>query len=297
MKTITDEKKLPLYLMKEQLDTWEKDGYLHLKNAVDLLLILSMKKTCHDVVWSIVHTLQDEGDPIDPCGCSEEQMLMGLSVENRMRFGRGWRHLIATKAIYDLHLAPGLIAALKDLIGQEIIGTPAFNGRPNVPGDALFTVPWHQDQGYYGPEAIGCTLITAWLPIVSVKRDMGAMQVIRGSHKWDYIPHATGKNKGGFLETEKFNFQEEDVLTFEMEPGDVLLFNSMTMHRSVANVSDQVRWSVDLRFGVPGQYKGNDGNLVWQNTGRKDWVLASQTSPVTNEVEWMELIRHHLKDC
>jgi ectoine hydroxylase-related dioxygenase (phytanoyl-CoA dioxygenase family) len=33
-----------------------------------------------------------------------------------------------------------------------------------------------------------------------------------------------------------------------MNPGDVLLFNEVTHHRSVENHSDRVRWSLDVRF-------------------------------------------------
>jgi ectoine hydroxylase-related dioxygenase (phytanoyl-CoA dioxygenase family) len=35
-----------------------------------------------------------------------------------------------------------------------------------------------------------------------------------------------------------------------MEPGDVLMFNELVLHRSLPNVSDRVRWSVDIRFSA-----------------------------------------------
>ena len=38
-----------------------------------------------------------------------------------------------------------------------------------------------------------------------------------------------------------------------MEPGDVLFLNKLTMHASLPNLSEDVRWSVDVRYQPTGR--------------------------------------------
>ena len=37
-------------------------------------------------------------------------------------------------------------------------------------------------------------------------------------------------------------------VSIEMEPGDALIFDQLTLHRALPNRSDRVRWSIDIRF-------------------------------------------------
>jgi ectoine hydroxylase-related dioxygenase (phytanoyl-CoA dioxygenase family) len=37
-------------------------------------------------------------------------------------------------------------------------------------------------------------------------------------------------------------------ISVEMDPGDVLCFPQKTPHRALPNMSDTVRWSMDIRF-------------------------------------------------
>ena len=41
-----------------------------------------------------------------------------------------------------------------------------------------------------------------------------------------------------------------------MEPGDVLFLNKLTMHASLPNLSEDVRWSVDVRYQPTGEPTG-----------------------------------------
>jgi len=38
-----------------------------------------------------------------------------------------------------------------------------------------------------------------------------------------------------------------------MKKGDILIFNQLTLHRFVPNVSEGVRWSIDIRYTPTGQ--------------------------------------------
>ena len=45
-------------------------------------------------------------------------------------------------------------------------------------------------------------------------------------------------------------------VALEMEPGDVLFLTKLTMHASLPNLSEDVRWSVDLRYQPTGEPTG-----------------------------------------
>lgn len=295
-------------LTDSQMKQWEDDGYLHVKNVVNSETICQVNAMFESVVDDFIGLLNQKGLINSHFKDLPHEVRLAEATktcrkEYRSILARSMRAVISRAPVYQLHTDPGLVAVLRDLMGDEIMAAPAYNGRPNLPKDEFTTVPWHQDLGYYGQTAKDCLLLTSWMPLVPVTTDMGAMQVIRGSHKWGYIEHFGGKNEGAFLETAQFDFKPEDVITFEMQPGDALIFNSLTMHRSVSNVSDKIRWSIDLRYGVPGQYQGTDLNLVWYEKdlskadqpwipSNKQWIVSSERQPLTSLKEWDTMIQN-----
>ena len=76
--------------------------------------------------------------------------------------------------------------------------------------------------------------------------------------------------------------------------GDVIFLNMRTMHSSLANVSDEIRWSLDLRY-----------NPIGQQTGRgvfPGFVARSRAHPeaeLRSREEWAaswDRARTHLAD-
>ena len=47
-------------------------------------------------------------------------------------------------------------------------------------------------------------------------------------------------------------------MPIHMKKGDVLLFSKKTVHSALPNLSDQIRWSFDLRYQPVGQPTGRD---------------------------------------
>ena len=71
------------------------------------------------------------------------------------------------------------------------------------------------------------------------------MQVIPGSHRWQTLSH----ERIGFYD----GLHEEDmpdyarVVNCPVDKGGVLMIQSRTVHRSVVNSTERVRWSLDRR--------------------------------------------------
>ena len=130
------------------------------------------------------------------------------------------------------------------------------------------TVPWHQDSAYLKDGAEKTTQPAAWIPFLDVNKNNGCMQVVRGGHKPERVlNHKLEKKHGSvkdswYLFIEEQDIPEEDVITCEMKAGSVLFLHQLVPHRSLENFSEDVRWSVDLRFQNPKDEAGFHTGLV-----------------------------------
>ena len=56
-------------------------------------------------------------------------------------------------------------------------GHPVWNLRTKTPQNEQTTVPWHQDNAYFDPDALNVLLVTAWIPLIDANQENGCMQV------------------------------------------------------------------------------------------------------------------------
>jgi len=84
--------------------------------------------------------------------------------------------------------------------------------------------------------------VTVWVPLMSVTTELGALQVIPGSHKRGALRH----HNGG---VPLLDFPPQDGwIDLPMQEGDVLIMSSFLIHRSGENVTDRIRLSAACRF-------------------------------------------------
>ena len=169
------------------------------------------------------------------------------------------------RGIASLWRSPKLLAVVEQLIGPDIAGHPVCNVRSKTPQTELMTVPWHQDTAYLLAGAEGTHQPAAWIPFLDVTVETGCMQVKRGAHKAGVFDHKIERDvanpKSWYLYIPEPGLADYETVTCEMALGSVLFINQMVPHRSLENVSDKVRWSVDLRWQRPDQPSGWDGLL------------------------------------
>jgi ectoine hydroxylase-related dioxygenase (phytanoyl-CoA dioxygenase family) len=120
-------------------------------------------------------------------------------------------------------------------------------------GDQLFVkqpgsqspTPWHQDQPYW--PVVGEDVCSIWVPMEAVTRETSGLEYVKGSHRWGrrYNPEDFGEQSVAATrdeENEKIpDFSaNRDAFTFlnwDMEPGDCLVHNALTVHGSGGNSS------------------------------------------------------------
>lgn len=119
--------------------------------------------------------------------------------------------------------------------------------------------PWHHDAPYWPLR--GAQIYSAWIPLDPVTRSSGALRFVRGSHRWDRRFHPvdfdTGARRITSADEEALPdlsalSEARDVLTAEVEPGDVVLFHGLTLHAASGNPRPDIpRRAVVLRLVGP----------------------------------------------
>jgi ectoine hydroxylase-related dioxygenase (phytanoyl-CoA dioxygenase family) len=185
--------------------------------------------------------------------------------------------------------------ALADRGEGKIVVHKPYDG--SVPLASQTTVP-HQDIGVQTPDADASEVITVWIPLTDATAEMGCLGVWPRRHPGGVLNHCP--NPGG-LEIVPQLLDDNDFLPLPMRAGSVLFMTRFTPHKALPNLSDKVRWSMDLRYQPTGQISGRasfpefvartasgpSSALVDHNAWRERWLeararLAGQTALIYN---------------
>ena len=141
------------------------------------------------------------------------------------------------------------------------------------------TTPWHQDYAYW--PANGEQIISFWVPLDDATPETGVVTYVKGSHKWNaYMPvegwsdnnpvgveifgsvddlssealterpgEGANPNQKRTLADIRANPDNYDQITWNVQPGDVLVHHSKTVHGAPGNLSsDKRRRAISFRF-------------------------------------------------
>jgi phytanoyl-CoA hydroxylase len=176
----------------------------------------------------------------------EKRLATAWNAAGRPRYSRSPRRDIVCREIFDFLAHPQLLDIAEDLLGtREISVNGIFNARPKLPDQLWTDTPWHQDAQYYR-EAAETHIVSMWMPLVRVTEHNSCLQVaerMQDGRLFDNFEDVTGFI--GLTPEDRATLQGISV---EMDPGDVLCFPQKTPHRALPNMSDSVRWSMDIRF-------------------------------------------------
>ncbi len=145
------------------------------------------------------------------------------------------------------------------------------------------TTPWHQDQPYWPFQ--GEQIASVWLALSPCTYRSSALRFVKGSHRWGKIfaPIPFGEESGsaqflgGNSAAEPMpdfdaNPSEFEILTWDMQPGDALVFGATIVHGAKQNDDATTR-----RAALSIRYVGDDAR--WDpRPGTDPIVKAEQTT-------------------
>jgi ectoine hydroxylase-related dioxygenase (phytanoyl-CoA dioxygenase family) len=191
-------------------------------------------------------------------------------------------------------------------VAQQFMGS----NKVNLLYDQLFVkepgtenrTRWHNDQPYWSIR--GWQVLSMWVALDTTTAENGALEFIRGSHHWDrwFQPETFGNSDAldGYEQNPNYeripdiesSRDDYDIISWDLEPGDVYLFHALTVHGAAGNsTSNRRRRAYTVRYtGDDVVYDTRPGtNVHLRNAGLNDGdSLDSEQYPLVIEPSPME---------
>lgn len=212
-------------LGSEELETFGRDGVVCARGLLDAASIETLREALEDAI--------------------EKLSVLGKGLN---RESQGFHGDIFVWKLHDAFRDLALFSSLPAL-AQQVLGTSTVNffyeqffvKRAGSPVDT----PWHQDIPFW--PVTGTQIASFWITLDPVTRESSGLEFVRGSHRWqDRFRAVTPGHDPYMMDTDlpiAPNYAEErdahDVVGWDMEPGDVLLFGPVVCHGSAGNASNE----------------------------------------------------------
>ena len=283
-------------LNEAQIEQFDDEGYLVVENLVDAATLASVRREYAARMnelyagWRQAGRLPGEAERVDFWGKLEHCIQAGfdwyqpfdislphadIDEDTPMHIG---------PAVFDLVTHGRILDLVEDLIGPEITSNPIQHVRIKPPQNAVpqdenrahvIATDWHQDMGVTNVEADSTNFVTVWLAITDATIENGCLQVAPGSGR-GLLPHCASRQVGLAAPY----IPKDEAIPTPVKAGGAVIFHPLTPHASLPNVSDEFRWSFDLRYNVTGQATGR--------SQFPEFVARSRKDPETVITDWRD---------
>ncbi len=168
----------------------------------------------------------------------------------------GWRHDPDIRAVALESPLPQAVAEIMGVAKLRLLYDQSFTKEPGA--DA--PTPWHHDITFWPVD--GGPLGSAWIALDHVDEDSGAVHFLAGSHlsparyrptQPDTPQTRTRANMQLPPAPDGWTVSEPQRISFDLAPGDVLLFDARTLHGARGNRRpDRARRALTIRYAGPG---------------------------------------------
>jgi ectoine hydroxylase-related dioxygenase (phytanoyl-CoA dioxygenase family) len=175
-------------------------------------------------------------------------------------------HLVAKSeplARFSRH--PVLAAIARDTLGPKprLYWDQAVYKKPGNPEE----FPWHQDNGYTYIEPQ--QYLTCWIPLTDATVENGCPWVVPGLHALGTLAHEATPLGWQCLSN------PEGAIPVEAKAGDIVVFSSLTPHRTGPNLTTATRKAYILQYAPDGAraYPGGGDNAVPQDDTARQYLV------------------------
>ena len=242
----------PRRLSRVQLDAFNELGFLRLERVFTA-----------DEIKAVTAE-------IDPLEAKGEEWLrskggqVSISTADVITFTT---HLVRKSAVLRTFAAhPAIKDICYDLVGPDVRlywdqSVYKKTGKPQE-------FPWHQDNGYTFIEPQ--QYLTLWIPLVDVDETNGCPWIAPGRHKLGTLAH--WRTPIGYKCLEHV----DDAVPVPARAGDVIIFSSLSPHRTGANLNaGTVRKAYILQYAPEGAHTIRDGVRAEQDDPERQFVVLT----------------------
>lgn len=228
----------------EQARQWNDHGYFLLPRAIDLDQLAAVRAAIDPLEAQMTEQLRSRGGKVS------------ISDADAITFTT---HLVKRSGLLRAFASGEPFTSLcHDLVGPDVrlYWDQSVYKKPEPSRE----FPWHQDNGYTFIEPQ--QYLTCWVPLVDATVDNGCPWVMPGLQRQGTLEHWW--TPVGYQCVE----DAEGAIPVEARAGDVVVFSSLTPHRTGPNLSDGVRKAYILQYAPDGAVVAQaDGSA---SSGRQD---------------------------
>jgi len=239
-----------LILHKEQLDFYDENGFLIIKN-----LILSEK--LNQVNDLIAYVIKLESDKNNILSSDSNELLHKIMIKlKKNTASSSWIYQtincsnIFKKFIHSVSLDE-IAKQLLHLDSIQSLGTNSSSLRIDVPHDKKNIRDWHQDSHYFLDNKNASDSLVVWIPFDDVEEKNGAVLICPKSHREGRLESVHVEATYGISEqyiTDSKKVEKYEQIIANCKKGDTIFFNMDLIHKSGVNSSDEVRYTAQIRY-------------------------------------------------
>jgi ectoine hydroxylase-related dioxygenase (phytanoyl-CoA dioxygenase family) len=231
---------------EESVSELALQGYQIIPNVLSFPDIVAMREAITETIDRVAAALRAPLSMSCP-DASFEDRVDQIAVRDR-----GYALAIFRAVMADAQRDPRIEALVgherMTSVVQDLLSPMQRTGqviRPRAVVHAFSTArhPWHQD--VVRPTTTGCGSVrfACWIPLTEVNERSGALEIIPGawSEPFPHEVHADGAL--GILENQ---LPATDRRSIPLKPGDVLVLDRYTPHRSLPVEPGKARWAVAM---------------------------------------------------
>ncbi|MBW4510794.1 MAG: phytanoyl-CoA dioxygenase family protein [Scytonematopsis contorta HA4267-MV1] len=152
-------------------------------------------------------------------------------------------------SVQKINVHPEIVRLSKKLMSTNtVMAHMSYDLRVDYPYGDEYLFPWHQD---YPVIQDSEDALVYWIPLRDVGEENGCLHIAPGSHRLGVLPQLPQREEDAVSAT----IPDDSILSqfpnirVPMLSGDVLVFNTLMLHASGTNRSNNPRWSLQVRHG------------------------------------------------
>ena len=239
MKRISDyeDSKILLNRPAELKDKAQNEGYLFFKGLLEKKTNISLMRDIIDVC-SRHDFLDNDFDQ------NKRKVKSGLNIDPGSKEDKDYyKDVLKLRSMHSYAQSKEIMDLFELLFDGKVLNHSQNIVRTVFPDSKKFTTPPHQDYWYIGGNK---NTWATWIPLGDTPQEMGTLAVGKSTHMNGIIQNRYRSDGAG-----NYSCDVDDNVEWvngDMEAGDVLVFNCLSLHQATDNQTNKIRLSCDFRY-------------------------------------------------
>lgn len=220
-RSISDFLDTPYLLTQDQLDFYQKNQFIKLKEVLNPETVLFFNALISKQV--------------------EEMNTVQTALEERTTYGKAFLQLFnlwcENTVIKELVFSKRIAKIAADLM--QVDGVRLYHDQALFKEGGGGITPWHADQ-FYWPLATDKT-VTAWIPLQATPLEMGPLEFSAGSHTIVEGRELAISDESEAILQKKLRVTDFKHVIEPFDVGEISFHSGWIFHRAGANVTDEMR--------------------------------------------------------